>query len=283
MDAKINLSRPLVAIQLDTTGTSVTSDRICGIHLSKLNPDGTVETKDRIINPEVPIPPETTEIHGITDEKAQAPDAPKFAQIAGSLLKFIKGCDLAGYNITKFTLPLLKNELERVGAKLDMQDVNVLDAMSIFHKKEPRDFSGALKHYLGRSKADAVGRPGGTSSAVLEILAAQVMRYDDAPRDVPGLVQYGKQDAHGEPIDPEGKLVRRNGRIILNFSKYRDVALDDMAAKDPGFLQWCLRSAKDLSEQVKGHIRSALQDAAEKHKAREPSKDADTAPAGLER
>ena len=150
---KLNLTRPIIFFDLETTGTNVTRDRIVEFSYIKVNPDGTEESKSRRINPEMPIPPESTAVHHITDEDVK--DEPTFRQLAKSLSKIFDGCDIAGYNSNKFDVPLLIEEFNRAGIPFETEGRRFVDVQNIFHKMEQRTLVAAYRFYCGKNLEDA--------------------------------------------------------------------------------------------------------------------------------
>ncbi len=183
----LRLARPIVFFDLETTGTDPAWDRIVEIAVLRIEPDGRSEVRARRVNPERPIPPEATAVHGIRDEDVR--EAPTFRQIARSLLAFIGDADLAGYNLRRFDLPLLERELRACGLDLGVSRRWVVDVMTIFHKKEPRDLEAAVRFYLRREHEGAHGAEADVLAAA-EVLDAQLAVYEDLPRTVDELARW---------------------------------------------------------------------------------------------
>ncbi len=248
----LEITRPLVVFDLETTGLDPQRDRIIEISCVKLLPDGRREVRTRRLNPQMPIAPEAIKIHGITD--AELKDEPTFAQLAKGLFEFLDGCDLAGFNIERFDLPLLVREFRDAGRTFPSQPVAVIDAWRIFLSKEPRDLGAAARFYLGHeiehahsAEADAV--------ATADILAAQVARYADVPNTVGGLHDFC-HPVHPDWLDPDGKIVWRAGEATIAFGKHRDKSLRRMAQEEPDYLKWI--AGADFSEEVRRLCREAL-------------------------
>jgi DNA polymerase-3 subunit epsilon len=245
------LNRPLVILDLETTGKRVQSDRIVEISTLKLLPDGSHDVRTRRLNPGMPISPEATAVHGITD--ADVANEPPFRQVARGLAARLDGCDLCGYNLWEFDLRILLAEFRRVEVPFSTEGRHIIDPMRIFHRKEPRDLAAAVKFFCGmehegahQAEADAV--------AALRVLDAQLERYKDLPRSVPELHQCLD---YPDIVDPDGKFVRReDGSIVFAFSDHTGKPVDDVARTDPGFLEWMLR--KDFSAEAKAVARAAL-------------------------
>lgn len=239
---RMRLDRPLVCFDLETTGTDIGRDRAVEIGLVRLEPDGRRTEWVRRVNPEMRIPPEATRVHGITDEDVR--DAPKLGEIADELLALLAGADVAGFNSLGFDWPFLAAELERIGRSLDRAGARHVDAMRIFHQKEPRDLSAALRFYCGREHADAHSALA-DAAATLDILAAQVARYDDLPEDVAGLHAFCGQGRENR-VDGEGKLVwNEAGDAVFAFGKHKGRSLREVAAADPSYLRFLQRDDLD--------------------------------------
>jgi DNA polymerase-3 subunit epsilon len=231
----LKLARPLAFFDLETTGTDLASDRIVEISVIRLEPGGDPVARTRRLNPEVPIPPEASAVHGIRDEDVRA--EPTFRQIANGLLDFLKDADLAGFNVRRFDVPLLDREFRDCGLDLLLASRRVLDAMTIFHRKEPRDLSAAVRHYLDREHAGAHGAAADVEAA-LDVLDAQLGRYGDLPRSVDEL------DAWCGPmavfVDRAGKFVWREGEPAFSFGRYQGRLLREVARDQPDYLRWIL-------------------------------------------
>jgi DNA polymerase-3 subunit epsilon len=253
---RLRLDRPLVCFDLETTGTDIGRDRAVEIGLVRLEPDGRRTEWVRRVNPGGPIPPEATRVHGITDDDVR--DAPKLAEIADELLALLAGADVAGFNSLGFDWPFLAAELERIGRPLDRAEARHVDAMRIFHQKEPRDLSAALRFYCGREHAGAHSALA-DAAATLDILAAQVARYDDLPEDVAGLHAFCGQGRENR-VDGEGKLVwNEAGEAVFAFGKHKGRSLREVAAADPGYLRFLQR--EDLDRPFSSELRRIAREA----------------------
>jgi len=249
----LHLTRPLVVFDLETTGIDVEKDRIVQIGLIRVEPDGERTAWESLVNPEQPIPPESTAIHGISDDDVR--DAPTFSQLRGEVERRLEGADLAGYNSVRFDQPLLEQELARAGSQLDLKGVRHLDAMRIFHTMERRDLSAAYRFYCDKELVGAHGAlPDAT--ATLEVLDAQIARYDEVPGDVDELHRFCNPD-EGKWVDRTRKFrFDDQGEAVFNFGKLTGQPLKAVAQADRGYLEWMLN--KDFSEEVKGILRDAL-------------------------
>lgn len=231
----MQLDRPLVVFDLETTGTSITKDRIVQIGLVKLMPNGERIARMRFVNPGTPIPAEATEVHGITD--ADVKNAPAFRQIASSLIDdWFAGSDIGGFNVRRFDLPLLVEELNRAGVSLDLGGVRILDAQTVYHKKEPRTLEAALEMYCGRPLENAHSAQA-DAEAALDVILAQGKKYPDA-----GSVENFADICDDGFVDLSGKLVRNDrDEVVFGFGKHKGRRLGDIAQSKPDYLQWVLR------------------------------------------
>jgi DNA polymerase III subunit epsilon len=251
-DRKLVLQRPLVSFDLETTGLDVTCDRIVEISCVKLSPDGTREIRTRRVDPGIPISASATSVHGICDSDVVG--EPTFAQLAQTLADFLFQCDLTGFNIEAFDLPILKKEFERVNMTFPEVGVQILDSFRIFQSRESRDLSAAYRFYCGK-KLEKAHSAEADAEAAAEILLAQVVRYEDMPCNVVELQQHCKK-AEPHWVDPEGKIVWVGDEAALGFGKHRHRTLREMALRDADYLKWILKS--EFSEAVKQLIALAL-------------------------
>ena len=233
---KLKLTRPLVFFDLETTGTNISTDRIVEISLVKLMPNGQVLEKTRRLNPEMHIPEEATAIHHITDEDVAG--EPTFRQVAASLAQLITGCDIAGFNSNRFDIPLLDQEFERANIDFDLSKARMIDVQTIYHKKEPRTLVAAYKYYCGKDLEGAHGALADTK-ATMEVLLAQLERYDDVPCEVNALAEYASPNRN---VDIMGRLIFDDkGQEIINFGKYKGRKAEDVLAQDPGYYSWIMQ------------------------------------------
>lgn len=254
MDLPIPLDRPLVFFDLETTGLRVGSDRIVEMALIRVSPQGDVLERVRRFNPEMPIDPGATAVHGITDEDV-ADEAP-FRSRARALASLLEGCDLAGFNIRRFDLPMLEAEFARAGVPFEVLGRRLIDMQSIFHREEPRDLTAAARFYLAREHPEAHTALGDirTSAAVL---SAQLERYGHLPRDLDGLHAYC--DEHSPYDGPLGQWFRVTEEgLAFRRGKHEGRFLDDVAREDAGYLEWILR-LDDVRPQVAEALRNALE------------------------
>lgn len=232
----LNLKRPIVFFDLETTGVDTSRDRIVEISMIKVNPDGSEEVKTRRLNPEMPIPPESTAVHGITDEDVK--DCPTFARIAKSLEAFLQGCDFGGFNSNRFDLPVLVEEFLRAGIDVDFKRRRFIDVQNIFHKKEQRTLVAAYKFYCDRDLNDAHSAEADTR-ATYEVLKAQLERYPDLVNDVDALADFS---ARGEVVDYAGRIVYDDkGKEVFGFGKYKGRSVEEIFRIEPSYYDWMMK------------------------------------------
>ncbi|MDE5813000.1 MAG: 3'-5' exonuclease [Muribaculaceae bacterium] len=245
---QLNLIRPIIFFDLETTGTSVTSDRIVEISLIKVYPDGHTEEKTRRINPERHIPEESTAIHHITDDDVK--DAPTFRQIARSLHDLFEDSDIAGFNSNKFDVPLLIEEFGRAGLSFDVSGRNFVDVQGIFHKMEQRTLVAAYRFYCGKELTEAHSANADTR-ATYEVLLSQLERYPELKNDVQALAEFS---SGGRNVDLAGRMVYDdNHEPIFNFGKNKGRKVKDIVRHEPGFIQWIMQG--DFPKETKDQLR----------------------------
>lgn len=236
----LKLERPLAVFDLETTGTRIGRDRIVQIGILRLAPDGARERYQSLVNPGMPIPAEATAVHGISDLDVAM--APRLEDIAHDILGQMAGCDLAGFNVIRFDVPLLMEELHRVGHAWDIDQIRIVDVQRIYHRMERRDLSAAVKFFLGREHAGAHDALADVE-ATTDVLLAQLERYTDLPHAVEGLGEFSG-DRERTP-DAAGKLrFNDKGDVCLGFGKYTNWPLEQIGRNDPGYLQWLLTKAE---------------------------------------
>ncbi len=250
--SRLKLKRPLAVFDIEATGISPRVDRIIELCIIKLMPDGSRITHNWRINPEQHIPEEASAIHGIYDKDVA--DCPTFKQLANDIRAALDNCDLAGYNLTRYDIPMLCEEFKRAGVPFDTESRKVVDAQRIFHQKEPRDLEAALKFYCNREHVGAHGAEADVI-ATIDVLMGELDMYQDIPDTVEEL------DLFCNPIDPtwvdrSGRLKWQNGEVVLNFSQKKGQRLKDVAAFDSGFMKWILKS--DFPQDTKKIVADAL-------------------------
>lgn len=241
---KLNLRKPIVFFDLETTGVDITHDRIVEISLIKVMPSGEEIEKTRRVNPGIPIPPEATAVHHITD--ADVAEEPTFRQIAKSLAAELTGCDLAGFNSNRFDIPMLDQEFQRAGVKFDFSKARLVDVQTIFHKKEQRTLVAAYRFYCGKDLEQAHSANADTR-ATLEVLKAQLDRYDDLENDIEELSKFSCQNRN---VDFMARLIfNDDNKEVINFGKYKGRIAEDVMRKDPAYYDWIMKS--DFSQNTK--------------------------------
>ncbi len=232
---KLNLKRPIIFFDLETTGVDTSRDRIVEISMVKIMPDGEEIIKTRRINPCMHIPEEATAVHGITDDDVR--EEPTFAQVAKSLEKFISGCDFGGFNSNRFDLPVLVEEFLRVGIDVDFKNRRFVDVQNIFHKKEQRTLVAAYKFYCDKDLEDAHSAEADTL-ATYEVLKAQLDRYTDLENDIDSLAAYSSR---GETADYAGRILyNEHGEEIFGFGKYKGRLVSEVFDTDPSYYAWMM-------------------------------------------
>lgn len=244
---KLQLKRPLVFFDIESTGLDVATDRIVELSLLKVFPDGHTETRTQRFNPQRPISADASQVTGITD--ADVADCPTFASQAKHVAGFIAGCDLAGFNSNRFDVPMLVEELCRAGIDFDLGAVSFIDVQTIFHKKEPRTLSAAYRFYVGGELENAHAAEADTVAA-FEVLKGQLERYEDLPADVEGLAEF---TANGRNVDLAGRIVKNaDGEEVINFGRYRGKTVRSVARLEPSFFNWIQQA--DFTHDTKRHF-----------------------------
>jgi len=252
MEKSVELERPLVFFDLETTHLDVNIARIVEIAMVKLFPDKTTESFLTRINPEIPIPVEATQIHGINNFDVM--DKPTFANIARDIYHFIEGSDLAGYNVIGYDLPILINEFKRVGIEYSTEGIHVVDVMTIFKTKERRNLAAAYRFYCQKDLTDAHSALKDIQ-ATFDIFHAQLKRYPDLPTSVPELHQFCNQRDE-RFVDGNKKFEWRNNEACFTFGKYKGTPLQQVAKNDVDYLTWML--TQDFSTEVRRIIQAAI-------------------------
>ena len=260
---KLNLQKPLVVFDLETTGLDLVKDRIIQISYIKVYPDGKEERGDELINPERPIPQLVTELTGISDDDVK--DKPTFKELAQTIADKFTGCDFAGFNSNHFDVPLLAEEFLRAGIDFDFSKCRLIDACNIFRKMERRNLAAAYKFYCGRKMEEdfEAHRADQDTEATYRVLMGQLDKYapganDDEEKvlenDMDKLAEFSKTNNN---IDFAGRIVwgelkDRNGKTVLdkdgnpqmvevfNFGKHKGLPVADVLRMDPGYYSWIL-------------------------------------------
>ena len=243
---QLNLRNPLIFFDLETTGINIVKDRIVEISYVKVFPNGKEESKTLRINPGMPIPPESTAIHGITDEDVK--DCPLFKDVAKTLAAQFEGCDLAGFNSNRFDIPLLAEEFLRAGVNIDLSHRKFIDVQTIFHKMEQRTLSAAYKFYCGKSLENAHTASADTM-ATYEVLKAQLDKYPELENDVTFLSKFS---SFSNNVDFAGRMIyNEKGQEVINFGKYKGRLVEEVLSVDPGYYSWMMNSDFSLNTKQK--------------------------------
>lgn len=246
---KLNLTKPIAFFDLETTGLDIGTARIVEISIFKVHANGKEEELTMLLNPEIPIPPETTLIHGISNDDVK--DKPTFKASAREISSFLGNADLAGYNILRFDLPLLAEEFLRADIVFEIADRNIIDVQNIFHKMEPRTLSAAYKYYCNADLKDAHTAKADTM-ATYEVLLAQIEKYKDTPymdnqretfpvvNDMQALGVFSTQKKF---VDLAGHIVLNDKNIpVFNFGKYKGIPVLDTFLREPQYFDWIQKS-----------------------------------------
>ena len=234
---KLNLKRPIIFFDLETTGLDIAKDRIVELCYIRVEPNGNEEARSMRINPEMHIPEVASSVHGITDDDVK--DCPTFADVAPQLAATFEGCDLAGFNSNRFDLPLLAEEFMKAGVNIDLSHVQAIDVQNIYHKLEKRTLAAAYKFYCGRDLENAHSALADTQ-ATYEVLQAQLDHYpNDLQNDVYFLSEFSRMNRN---IDFAGRFVYdESGKELINFGKYKGKAIKDVLSRDPGYYSWIMQ------------------------------------------
>ena len=233
----IELTKPIVFFDLETTGLDVAKDRIVEISVLKVYPDGKEVSKTWVVNPTIPISPSASKVHGFTDKDVK--DKPTFAEIAPEVLEYLKNADIGGYNSNKFDIPLLAEELLRANIDYDIKKSKFIDVQVIFFKKEQRTLSAAYKFYCDKDLENAHSAEADIR-ATWEILQAQLEHYDDLPRKVDKLAEFTSQTKF---VDFAGRFIYdAQGNEVFNFGKHKGKKVVEVLEKEPGYYSWMMKN-----------------------------------------
>ena len=231
----LNLKRPIACVDLETTGVSITQDRIVEISIVKIHPDGKQEIKTRRMNPGMPIPAEATAVHGISNEDVA--NEPSFKELANGIKQFLENCDLCGFNSNKFDFPILTEEFLRAGLEVNFRDRHLVDAQQIFFKKEPRNLSAAYQYYCNKEMINAHSAEA-DALATMEILFGQLAKYSDLENNVEFLGNFSKGEDY---MDYSRRIRLVNNIPTFNFGKYKDKPVSEVLKKEPQYYDWMMK------------------------------------------
>jgi DNA polymerase III subunit epsilon len=233
---KLELARPIAFVDLETTGIDYAKDRIVEIAVVKVLPDGNVIEKSDRINPEIPIPPASSAIHGIKDEDVK--DKPAFAKVAKNYFLFLENCDLAGYNSNRFDYPFLVEEFHRAQILFDVTDRKFVDVQRIFHKMEPRNLEAAYRFYCEK-KLDGAHAALNDARATFEVLKSQLDKYGELKNDVDFLHRVSKD---GDFADMGRRMYIEHGKEKFNFGKYKGQVVEEVFRREPQYYDWIMKA-----------------------------------------
>lgn len=248
--AKLNLKHPIAFFDLETTGTNPVKDRIIEIAVVKINPDGSRTNWVKRINPEMHIPAESSAVHGIYDEDVA--DEPTFRQVSHELKQFLQNCDLGGYNSNQFDLPLLAESFLRVSVPVDFKKRKKVDVQQIFFKKEARTLSAAVKFYCGKELTNAHAALADVN-ATIDVLEAQLERYDDLKNDIDSLDEFTGND---DSLDYSRRIVLKDEVPCFNFGKHKGKPVETVFKQEPQYYDWMMQA--DFSLDTKQVISEIL-------------------------
>lgn len=232
---KLQLTRPIAFIDLETTGINISNDRIVEIAIVKIAVDGTKLVKRKIINPLIPIPQGASDVHGITDDMVK--DAPTFKSVANEIKQFLDNCDLGGYNSNRFDLPLLIEEFSRADIDFNIDGRKLVDVQKVFHLMEQRTLSAAYKFYCNKVLEGAHGAEA-DATATWEVLEAQVERYPNIGNTVESIVKFTGED---DIVDFARRFIRVNGVEVFNFGKHKGKPVTQVLKEEPQYYDWMMK------------------------------------------
>lgn len=241
----IQLSKPLAFFDLETTGISLSTDRIVEIAIVKVLPDGTKQIKRKLINPEMPIPAGASAIHGITDDMVK--DAPTFRQVANEIKQFLDNADLAGFNSNRFDVPILVEEFLRVGLDFSIDGRKLVDVQRIYHMMEQRTLSAAYKFYCDKPLEDAHSAEA-DANATWEVFDAQVNKYSQLGNTVDSIIKViGEEDI----VDFSRRFVKEKGVEVFNFGKHKGKPVTQVFKEELPYYDWMMRGDFSLNTKQK--------------------------------
>jgi DNA polymerase-3 subunit epsilon len=232
----LQLARPIAFFDLETTGVNLATDRIIEVAIIKILPDGTRQVKRKLINPGIPIPAETTAIHGITDEMVK--DAPSFKQCGNELKQFIENCDMGGYNSNRFDIPILMEEFLRAGMEVDLSTRKMVDVQHIFYKMEPRTLTAAYKYYCDKELVDAHSAEADVN-ATIDVFMSQIERYPHLGNSLESILGIIGED---KVVDYARRFIfDEKGVEVFNFGKHKGRPVVDVLKAEPQYYDWMMR------------------------------------------
>ena len=234
---QLNLNKPICFFDLETTGINITRDRVVEISILKVYPDGREETYTKRVNPTIPIPPEVTLVHGISDDDIV--DAPTFKEISKEVYHIIKDSDLGGFNSNRFDIPVLAEEMLRADIDFDMKHTKSIDVQTIFHKMEQRTLGAAYKFYCDKNLDNAHSAEADTL-ATYEVLKSQLDKYKELENDTKFLAEFSSRNKFA---DFAGFInYNKEGLECFSFGKHKGKLVTDVLNKEPGYFGWLLNA-----------------------------------------
>jgi DNA polymerase-3 subunit epsilon len=246
----LSLTRPVAFIDLETTGINLGSDRIVEIAIVKIMPDGTRQVKRKLINPEMIIPQQSIDVHGITNEMVK--DAPTFKQAGNEIKQFLENCDLGGYNSNKFDIPLLVEEFLRTGQDFKTDGRKLLDVQKVFHMMEPRTLSAAYKFYCGKELENAHSAEV-DATATWEVLDAQIEKYPQIGNTIESILKAVGEE---EIVDFARRMIVAEGKIVFNFGKHKGKVVEDVLRAERSYYDWMMQG--DFPQHTKQKLTEIL-------------------------
>ncbi len=242
---KLNLTRPIAFIDLETTGVNISNDRIVEIAIVKILPDGTRQVKRKLINPLIPIPSGASDVHGITDDMVK--DAPSFKQVANEIKQFMDNCDMGGYNSNRFDVPMLIEEFLRAGVSFSVDGRKLVDVQKVFHMMEQRTLGAAYKFYCNKV-LDGAHSAEVDATATWEVLEAQIERYPQIGDTVESIVKFtGEEDI----VDFARRFVKENGIEVFNFGKHKGKPVTQVLKEEPQYYDWMMKGDFAMNTKLK--------------------------------
>lgn len=267
---KLKLERPLAIFDLEATGLNIAKDRIVEIAILKIHPDQTEETFSARVNPEMIIPQEVIEIHGITNEDIQ--DAPTFKDLVSKIEAFIGDADLGGYNSNKFDIPMLAEEMLRAGSTFNLTNRKFIDVQNIFHKMEQRTLSAAYMFYCNEDLNNAHSAQADTT-ATWEVLKAQLEKYPDLKGEINFLADFSK-GGNFNNLDFAGRLgIDENGDAVYNFGKHKGKTVRQVHHDEPGYYGWFVSESTDFPKFTKMKLKEEMEKIKAEAKQQKPAPD----------
>ncbi len=241
----LELKKPLAFIDIEATGVNPGSDRIVEIAIVRLLPGNIRQVKRKLINPEIPIPPHVTDIHGLTNEMLK--DAPNFKQVSNEIKQFLVNCDFGGYNSNRFDIPILMEEFLRAGIELDMKGRRLLDVQRIYHMMEQRTLGAAYKFYCQKILEGAHGAEA-DAAATCEVLEAQIIKYQQLGNTVDSILKFTGEDVI---VDFGRRFTVNNGIEVFNFGKYKGREVAEVLKNEPQYYDWMMKGDFMLHTKLK--------------------------------